>query len=138
MRLPENAATTKFLPGVVVQFFQRAADAKGAAVHDMQIDHGRCHVLMAQQLLYGSNVIVVLEQMRCERMSQGMWGPVFVDSGSEFGCAQSTLKGIRRQMMSPFDSGARVCRERRCREYVLLPIRRRRSASSGPVQTVKR
>jgi hypothetical protein len=101
MRLPENAATTKFLPGVVVQFFQRAADAKGAAVHDMQIDHGRCHVLMAQQLLYGSNVIVVLEQMRREQMSQGMCGPVLVDASSEFGGARSSLRGIRRQMMSP-------------------------------------
>ena len=41
----------------------RAADAKGAAVQDVGVDHGGLDVLGAQQLLNGAIVLVPLQRM---------------------------------------------------------------------------
>lgn len=43
-----------------------------AAVDHMRVDHRRPHIRMTKQLLDGPNVVTVLEQMRCKRMTKRM------------------------------------------------------------------
>ncbi len=40
---------------------QRAADAEGAAVEDVGINHGGLHILMTQQFLHSSNIVTRLQ-----------------------------------------------------------------------------
>ena len=49
---------------------ERTANAKPAAVQDVQIPHGRAHVTMAEQLLHRANVLTVFKQVGRERVAQ--------------------------------------------------------------------
>jgi hypothetical protein len=40
----------------------------------MRINHRRAHILVAQQLLHGANVITILQQMRCPRKASRLRG----------------------------------------------------------------
>ena len=40
---------------------ERAGYATPTLVHDMRVDHGRLHALVAQQFLHGTDVISALE-----------------------------------------------------------------------------
>ena len=50
----------------------RAANSGRSPVEDMGVDHRRLDVAVAQEFLYGSNVIAPFEQVRCEGMPEGM------------------------------------------------------------------
>ena len=50
------------------------ADGRRAPVQDVGVNHRRAHVAVAEQLLNGSDVVSVLEQVRRERMAQGVGG----------------------------------------------------------------
>ena len=43
---------------------QRTHDAQGAFVEHMGVDHGRADIGVAEQLLYGANVLPALQQVR--------------------------------------------------------------------------
>jgi hypothetical protein len=38
-------------------------------IQDVRVKHGRSDILVAEQLLHGSNVVSVLEKMRCKTVS---------------------------------------------------------------------
>jgi hypothetical protein len=48
----------------------------------MGVDHGGLYITVAQQLLYGADVVVVLQQVGGEAKTQGMRGGVFGQFGS--------------------------------------------------------
>ncbi len=59
------AATTRSSLGArLSQPIERTANAKPAAVQHVQIQHRRTDVRMPEQLLHGSNVMTILEQVR--------------------------------------------------------------------------
>jgi hypothetical protein len=61
---------------------ERAAEAVGASVEDVGLDHRRGDVLVAEQLLDCSDVVAALEAVRGEAVSQ-VWGVTsFVMSAS--------------------------------------------------------
>jgi len=43
-------------------------------VQDVGVDHRRCHVLVAEELLNGSDVVSVLKKVSGEGMTKGMTG----------------------------------------------------------------
>ena len=53
-------------PGLI----QRTEHTQARPIEDVRIDHGRRHVRMAQQLLHSADIVVRLQQVRGERMSQ--------------------------------------------------------------------
>lgn len=59
---------------------ERAAHADARPVEHMGVDHGRAYVLVAQQFLNSTNVISVLQKMRCEGMSKCVASRWFVYS----------------------------------------------------------
>ncbi len=69
-----------------------AADARGAAVQDMGVDHRRRDVLVAEELLDGAEVAAVLEEMGGEGVAKGMAGGPLRNSRREDGSAHGLLK----------------------------------------------
>ena len=65
----------------ILQRIQWAPDAAPAAVQDVCVDHGRSHASVSEQLLYGSDVVTVLEQMGRERVSEGVTAGTLGDAG---------------------------------------------------------
>ena len=51
---------------------QRTPHPPAAPVQHMRVNHRRGHILVAQQLLHGADVITPLQQMRGEAVPQGM------------------------------------------------------------------
>jgi hypothetical protein len=49
-----------------------AAHATSTSVQDVRIDHRRAHVLVAQELLSGPNVVAILKEVRRKRMTERM------------------------------------------------------------------
>jgi hypothetical protein len=56
---------------VVLWAVKRTADAVAAAVQDMGVCNRGAHVLVAEQLLDGSDVVAGLEQVSPKRVPQG-------------------------------------------------------------------
>ena len=68
-----------------------AADAGGAAVEDVGVDHGGRDILVAQELLDGADVVAVLEQVGGEAVAKRVWGDGLGDVGSSGGLAHGPL-----------------------------------------------
>ena len=62
-----------------------------ALVKHVSVYHGCVDILMPQQLLNGTNVISVFQQMSCKRMSKGVTTRMFNYSGLQNGFSHSTL-----------------------------------------------
>jgi len=57
---------------VALQRVKRAADTLAPAVEHMGVDHGGAHVLVAEQLLDGTDVVACLQQMSGEGVPKGV------------------------------------------------------------------
>ena len=68
-----------------------AADAGGAAVEDVGVDHGGGDVLVAEQLLDGADVVAVLEQVGGEAVAEGVGCDGLGEVGVEGGGADGPL-----------------------------------------------
>ena len=55
---------------MVLQSIQRASDSQARLVHQVGIDLGRRHILVAQQFLHRADIRSPLQQMRRKRMAQ--------------------------------------------------------------------
>ena len=64
-----------YVPELVVD---GAADGDAALVEDVGIDHGGAHILVAEQFLYGTNIIAGFEKMGSKTMPQGVGCDAFV------------------------------------------------------------
>src|SRR5687767_13648407 len=51
---------------------RRARDPERSVLEDVGVDHRGLEIAMAEQLLDGADVGPVLEQMRCERVAEGV------------------------------------------------------------------
>jgi hypothetical protein len=49
---------------------QRAADGQAAAIEDVSVDHGRFDILVAQELLHCSDIIVGFQEVGHKTMAQ--------------------------------------------------------------------
>jgi hypothetical protein len=68
-----------------------AADAGGAAVENVGVDHGGRDILVAQQFLDGADVVAVLEQVGGEAVAKDVWDDGLGDVGSSGGLAHGPL-----------------------------------------------
>ena len=74
-----------------------AADAPGASIQDVGVDHRRAHVLVAEQLLHRADVVAVFEQMGGERVPES--------------CGRSRVWRWRRRGGRPAQHAGRLFRE---------------------------
>jgi hypothetical protein len=51
---------------------ERAAHAAGASIEDVGVDHRRADVLVAHEFLDRADVVAALQEVRRERMAQGV------------------------------------------------------------------
>jgi len=51
---------------------KRAADMQTGPIEDVRVKHGRSDILVAEQLLHGSNVVSVFQQMRRKAVSESL------------------------------------------------------------------
>jgi hypothetical protein len=77
-------------------------------VQHMGVDHGRAYVFVAQQLLNRADVIARFQEMRCERMPEGMATGVFHDARFADGFLDGTLKNRFVNVMPSLFAGFRV------------------------------
>jgi hypothetical protein len=70
---------------------QGAADAVGAAVRDVSVDHRGGDVLVAAEFLHGADVVTVLEEVRGEAVAQGMGGDDLGDVRREGSAGEGAL-----------------------------------------------
>ena len=75
-----------------------AADAVGAAVQDMGVNHRRSGVAVAKRFLNRADVMAAFEQMGCKRMPETVGGSRLVDLGSLHGAAYRFLNQARIEM----------------------------------------
>jgi len=47
-------------------------NASATAIQNMRVDHRRADIAVPQQLLYGPDIVSIFQQMRGERMAQGV------------------------------------------------------------------
>ena len=74
----------------------------------MSVDHRRLHALVPQELLQGSNVVAVDQQVGGEGVAEGMAGRQLDDPRSPPGIMEGALKAPLVEMMAPALSGAGV------------------------------
>jgi hypothetical protein len=55
-----------------LQIVERAIHASTALVQHVRVNHRRAHVFMPQQFLDRADIVAVFQQVRGERMTQGM------------------------------------------------------------------
>ena len=70
---------------------KRASDADAGAREHMRVDLGRGHVFVSQKFLDGSNIRAGFEQVRRERMAQGVRRHAFVDARAPGGAPDGVL-----------------------------------------------
>ena len=79
---------------------QRTPHAAPTTIEHRPVDHRRLHVLVAEQLLDGVNVVAGFEQMCCERMSQCVRRRGRGDARRLHGLPHSPLQILRVCMMA--------------------------------------
>ncbi len=96
-----------------LELVDRALDPQGASLENVGVDHGRADVLVAEERLDGSDVGSILEQMRCEGVTEGVRGDALGQMGPGGGAANGALGACFREMMSANDPRAGIARELR-------------------------
>lgn len=88
--------TRSYQPGL-----QRALHGPRPKLQNMRIDHRRRQLRVPQQLLHGADVIARLEQMRRERVPQGVTSGRLPDPGRADGPLDRFLQRRLRDMVPP-------------------------------------
>lgn len=100
--VPVPTSFVRVRPGdALSNAIRRAAHSESPTVQHVGVDHRRCHVGMPQQLLDGTNVVAVLEQVCREGVAQGVAACALRDSGFGNGALDPTLNGTLMQVMPP-------------------------------------
>lgn len=87
---------------------QRAFDPQRPLVHHVRIDHGDSNIFVAKQLLNGSDVISVFQQVCCEAVPQAMTAAVLVDTGCGYRLLYLALDGRFSEVMAAGLARARI------------------------------
>ena len=99
---------------------QRAPDASSSLVQDMGINHRRTDIAVAQELLYGPDIVSSLQQVSAKGVSQGMATRRFGDASPPNRLFDRPLK-YRFMEVTPSTAGHAITMEARRREDP-LPI----------------
>jgi len=102
-----------------IPLVQRAADGEAAALEDVPfdyaqdagVDHRRFHVLMAEQLLDGADVVVVLKQVGGKAMAEGVGTDGLGDANGFGGSVDGALDAALVQVVATHGVRTRVHRE---------------------------
>lgn len=94
---------------------QGASHGAAAVVQHVGVDHGRFDIRVAQELLHGSNIIAAIQQMRGERMPEGMTRGPLADARATHRLGVGA--GDRRFVQVPADALARVGVDADCRGW---------------------
>lgn len=71
---------------------QRAAHPTTAAVQHVGVDLRGAYILVAEQFLYGTDVVAILDQVRSESVPQGVRAGSLADPGTPDGLAHGLLQ----------------------------------------------
>jgi len=74
------------------RLIERAADAEGAAIEDVGVDHGGRDVAVAQKLLDGPDVVAGFEQVRGEAVAEAMAAGGLADSSLSHSGVEGSLQ----------------------------------------------
>jgi len=96
-----------------------AADAGGSSVEDVSVDHCGAHVSVAEQLLDGSDVLSVLQQMSREGVTERVARGQLHDAGCAYGLLDGPLQDRLVKMMTAALSSVTVDVESRGRKEPL-------------------
>ena len=69
----------------------RAPDARRPAIQYVGVDHGRADIAMTEQLLNGSDIAIVLEQVGREGVTQRVAGCALLDTHAQHCVPDGTL-----------------------------------------------
>lgn len=87
---------------------ERADHSSASSVEDMRVDHGRLHALMSEELLNGSNVVPIFQQVCRERMTKRVRGHPFREPDPKCGLANGLLHYRLVEVVSVPNAGLRV------------------------------
>ena len=93
-----------------VRLVEWAANSFRTTIQDMGIDHGGLHVSMPEQFLHGPHIVAGFQQLRGERVPQGMAGDVFGDPGQASRGTYRFLQTTFIQVMAALDARAGIHR----------------------------
>jgi hypothetical protein len=77
-----------------------ASDAGWSQIEDVRVDHRGADVTVAEELLHGPDVVVVLEQVGGERVSEGVAGGDLGNARGTDGVLHGTLENGFVQMVA--------------------------------------
>ena len=77
----------------------------------MGVDHRRFDILVSKQLLDGSNVLTVLEQVGGEGVAEGVRGDTFLDIRKLSGLPDGALQCVSTHVVATENAGSGVNRE---------------------------
>ena len=81
------------IPWVIPSSIQGASHAQDILSGDMGVDHGGLEVPVAQEFLYGSDVVAVFQQVGCEAVPQGVHRCLLGNPRSKERLLERLLKG---------------------------------------------
>jgi hypothetical protein len=89
-----------------LRLVEGTADLTAAGIQHMGIDHRCFHTGMSQKLLNGTDVVAGLEQVRSERMTQGVSGRPSADARRATCCFEGAGDGTFMQVPADLPAGA--------------------------------
>jgi len=96
---------------LALQTVRGTPHAQPPTIQHVRIDHRRAHVSVSEQFL-GADIVAVLEQVRRERVAQGVAAGPLGDAGSVHGLGDGTLDDGLVQMEAAGRAPARIAAER--------------------------
>src|ERR1035438_8077350 len=87
---------------------QRTAHAQARLLHDMRVNLRCRHILMAEQILHGAEIVTVFQKMRGEGMPQRVARRIFVELDPQNRRLHRPLQIVLLQMMSPDRKSTRL------------------------------
>ena len=82
-RLPKNTPVSAERTTNRGRLIERTAHTHSSTVEHMRVQHRGGHVAMPQQFLHGADIISRLQQMRRERMAEGVARRSLADAGAQ-------------------------------------------------------
>ena len=85
-----------------------AADSQATPVDDVGVDHGRFDILVAQKLLYCSDIVVGFQEVGRRTMTQGVGADGLDDPRQAGSLFDRFLQAALVQVMAACDAGTRI------------------------------
>ena len=76
----------------------------------MGVNHGGRYVVVAKQLLNGSDILAALKKVRCERVPERVTASMLSDSGDLYCLLYGSLQSVVKDVVSLGPAGIRIDR----------------------------